>query len=216
MKKSLFTIALCFSGVFWVMNAAETAAAAAPAAEAVKPAGETVKPAEGENVPEAAKTEEAAKPAEAAVKTEAPAPKAEEKKTPVKPAVVTADRLNVRLGAGIKKPVAGVLVRGTKVEITGKKGAWLELNAPKELKVYVSEVYIVNGKVTSPLTMRPAMDSKSVSLGELAKDTEVEIVSREKYGWVRIVPPKTLKVYAFEDYIEEVTPEAVPVKTDSL
>ena len=208
MKKSLFTIALCFSGVFFVMHAAETAAAA--------PAAEAVKPAEEKNAPEAAKAEEAAKPAAEAGKTEEAAKPAEEKKVQVKPAVVKADRLNVRLGAGIKKPVAGVLLRGTKVEITGKKGAWLELNAPKELKVYVSEVYIVNGKVTSPLTMRPAMDSKSVSLGELAKDTEVEIVSREKYGWVRIVPPKTLKVYAFEDYIEEVAPEAVPAKTDSL
>ena len=109
--------------------------------------------------------------------------------------------LNLRMESSLKSPVVGRAKRDEQVVITGKQGSWLELKAPKSVKVYVSEAYISKGKALIDLTMRSAMSAKAPDFGKLPKGTPVQVMEERAYGWVRIVPPDNLRVYAAAAYV---------------
>ncbi len=109
---------------------------------------------------------------------------------------VNADRLNMRVGAGLETPVAGQLSQGTEVTILRVVGNWLEITAPAALKVYISEARVnPDGSLTGELNMRTAMSSSAPILGVLPKGAKVKRMDERKNGWVRIAPPESLKVY---------------------
>ncbi len=117
-------------------------------------------------------------------------------------ATVTASKLNVRIKPSIKSPRAGVLVKGERVKVTGEQGFWAELEAPASLKFYVSEVYLVNGKLTNAVNLRTARDAKSLSFGLLPAGTKLEILEEaSKHGWIQVKAPAGTKVYAFKEYL---------------
>ncbi len=114
----------------------------------------------------------------------------------VKGKVNVSDFLNVRLGPGLRHPVTGRLNAGQEVEIIRIAGNWLELKAPENLKIYVSEARVnVEGKLTGELNMRSRMDVSAPTYGILPKGTVVKRLDERRNGWVRIVPPADLKVY---------------------
>ncbi len=114
----------------------------------------------------------------------------------VKGTVNVSDFLNVRLGPGLRHPVTGRLNGGQEVEITRISGNWLELKAPENLKIYVSEARVnAEGKLTGELNMRSRMDVSAPSYGILPKDCVVKRLDERRNGWVRIAPPADLKVY---------------------
>lgn len=114
----------------------------------------------------------------------------------VKGTVNVSDFLNVRLGPGLRHPVTGRLNAGQEVEIIRIAGNWLELKAPENLKIYVSEARVnVEGKLTGELNMRSRMDVSAPTYGILPKGTVVKRLDERRNGWVRIVPPADLKVY---------------------
>lgn len=137
-------------------------------------------------------------------------------------ATVTATKLNVRIKPTIKAPKAGTLLKGERVRITAEENSWFEIEAPESLKLYVSEVYLVNGKLTNSVNLRTGRDAKSPSFGLLPAGTELKAVEENsKFGWIRVKAPAGIKVYAYKDYIspdakeskEEVnTAEAAPEK----
>ena len=110
--------------------------------------------------------------------------------------------LNLRLQPELRSPVVGKVKKDAKLVITGKKGSWLEVAAPEEVKIYVSRAYISNGKAITDLTMRISMSGKAASPGKIAKGTPVKIVSEHAYGWARIQAPETLRVYAASMYVQ--------------
>ena len=117
-------------------------------------------------------------------------------------ATVTASKLNVRIKPSIKAVRAGVLVKGERVKVTKEEGFWAEIEAPASLKFYVSEVYLVNGKLTNQVNLRTARDHKSPSYGLLAAGTRLEPAEKEsKYGWLQVKAPAGTKVYAFKEYL---------------
>ena len=117
-------------------------------------------------------------------------------------ATVTASKLNVRIKPSIKAVRAGVLVKGERVKVTKEEGFWAEIEAPASLKFYVSEVYLVNGKLTNQVNLRTARDHKSPSFGLLAAGTRLEPAEKEsKYGWLQVKAPAGTKVYAFKEYL---------------
>ena len=114
----------------------------------------------------------------------------------VKGTVNVSDFLNVRLGPGLRHPVTGRLNGGQEVEITRISGNWLELKAPENLKIYVSEARVnAEGILTGELNMRSRMDVAAPSYGVLPKGTAVKRLDERRNGWVRIAPPADLKVY---------------------
>ena len=114
----------------------------------------------------------------------------------VKGTVNVSDFLNVRLGPGLRHPVTGRLNAGQEVEIIRIAGNWLELKAPENLKIYVSEARVnVEGKLTGELNMRSRMDVSAPTYGILPKGTVVKRLDERRNGWVRIAPPADLKVY---------------------
>lgn len=114
----------------------------------------------------------------------------------VKGTVNVSDFLNVRLGPGLRHPVTGRLNGGQEVEITRISGNWLELKAPENLKIYVSEARVnAEGILTGELNMRSRMDVSAPTYGILPKGTAVKRLDERRNGWVRIVPPADLKVY---------------------
>ena len=110
--------------------------------------------------------------------------------------------LNLRLQPELRSPVVGKVKKDAKLVIVGKKGNWLEVAAPEEVKIYVSRAYISNGKAITDLTMRIAMDGKAASPGKIAKGTPVKIIREHAYGWARIQAPETLRVYAASWYVQ--------------
>ena len=114
----------------------------------------------------------------------------------VKGTVNVSDFLNVRLGPGLRHPVTGRLNGGQEVEITRISGNWLELKAPENLKIYVSEARVnAEGILTGELNMRSRMDVSAPTYGILPKGTAVKRLDERRNGWVRIAPPADLKVY---------------------
>ena len=117
-------------------------------------------------------------------------------------ATVTASKLNVRIKPTIKAPKAGTLLKGERVKVTREENFWVELEAPQSLKLYVSEVYLVNGKLTNSVNLRTARDAKSPSLGLLPAGTKLEAAEENSvYGWIKVKAPAGIKVYAYKDYI---------------
>lgn len=113
------------------------------------------------------------------------------------PGKVNADKLNLRLGPGVKNPVVGSVPVNTELKIMRVTGSWVEVAAPDTLKIYVSEARInQDGTLAGELNMRCAMDVKSPSLGILPKGTKVERMDERRNGWVRIKVPAGVKVYA--------------------
>lgn len=112
---------------------------------------------------------------------------------------VNADKVNLRLGPGLKHPVAGTLNNGQQVEIRRINGSWLELSVPETLTAYVSEARInADGTLSGELNMRTKMSTSSPILGVLPKGAKVERLNKRANGWVQIKVPASseVKVYA--------------------
>lgn len=112
---------------------------------------------------------------------------------------VNADKVNLRMGPGLKHPVAGTLANGQQVEICRINGSWLELSVPETLTAYVSEARINgDGTLSGELNMRTKMSTSSPILGVLPKGTKVERLNKRANGWVQIKVPASsgVKVYA--------------------
>lgn len=120
---------------------------------------------------------------------------------PAAPAVtvsgkVNADFLNMRTGAGLNFPVAGKIPLDTEVKIIREIGNWLEIAAPATMKIYVSEARVnADGVLVGELNMRSAMSTSATIIGVLPKGAKVQRLDERRNGWVRIVPPETLKLY---------------------
>jgi len=116
--------------------------------------------------------------------------------------IVRVDKtLNLRTGPGVNFPVAGKVADKTALRIFEVRDSWLKVGAPESMTVYVSEVYIRNGKSTRELNMRRFPDSRSVLLGVLPKGAEVKIISSSSNGWAKIQAPADLCFYASRYYV---------------
>ncbi|MBO5765344.1 MAG: hypothetical protein J6S24_03575, partial [Lentisphaeria bacterium] len=117
-------------------------------------------------------------------------------------AQVSATKLNLRMKPTIKSPRAGSIMKGTRVKVTAKKDGWLELEAPSSMPVYVSAVYLINGKLSNATKLRPTNDPKAPSFGVYPAGTKLKAIgSVDKFGWIKVEPPAGLLVYAYGDYI---------------
>jgi uncharacterized protein YraI len=105
-------------------------------------------------------------------------------------AMVTADRLNIRTGAGTSHPIAGdrpALQVGAVVRVYDKSGEWLKISSSMSHWVsarYTLEVFrrTVN---TAVLNIRTGPDTTFPKVGALTKDTEV-FVTLQQGSWSRI------------------------------
>ena len=114
----------------------------------------------------------------------------------IKGKVNVSDFLNVRLGPGLRHPVTGRLNPDQEIEIIRIAGSWLEIKAPENLKIYVSEARVnLEGKLSGELNMRSRMDAAAPSYGLLPAGTVVKRLPERRNGWLRIAPPEDLKVY---------------------
>ena len=84
--------------------------------------------------------------------------------------------LNLRLQPELRSPVVGKVKKDAKLVITGKKGSWLEVAAPEEVKIYVSRAYISKGKTITDLTMRISMSDKAASFGKIANKRSAAVL----------------------------------------
>ena len=117
------------------------------------------------------------------------------------PGKVTANILNMRLTPSLQSAVAGKIRNGQALAITAARGMWLEVQAPDSVKVYVDEAYISNGKTLRELTMYAGMSRKAAAYGKLPKGTDVQVTKERGWGWVRIKPPQSLKVYVANAFV---------------
>ena len=118
-------------------------------------------------------------------------------------AEVKADRLNVRLKPSVKSPRVGVLNGKDRLNIVEKDGAWYKVDAPPNLKVYVSAVYLIDGKLTNATHLRAGNSATAPSFGKLPAGTKLSAVGNsDRYGWIQVVPPAGVFIYAYSDYVK--------------
>ena len=97
-------------------------------------------------------------------------------------------------------------------KITKEENSWFEIEAPESLKLYVSEVYLVNGKLTNSVNLRTGRDAKAPSFGLLPAGTKLEAAEENsKYSWIKLKTTAGIKVYAYKDYI---SPDAKEIKEE--
>ncbi len=115
---------------------------------------------------------------------------------------VNASRLNLRTQPAVTAPVAAQVASGAELEVLAVKDNWVEVVAPAETKIYVSEALIDKNKTIRAINMRLGMGGTAPVLGELPAGTEVKLLDERAYGWVRIAPPENLRLYAVKFYID--------------
>ena len=77
--------------------------------------------------------------------------------------IVTARLLNVRMKPELRSPAVMKLRSGAKVDVLAVRGEFYEITAPAATPVYVSEVFLRDGKVTSSVNMRMDMAQEAPS-----------------------------------------------------
>ena len=115
---------------------------------------------------------------------------------------VRSGQLNLRLAPTQKSAVAAKLPGGSPVRVLSVRGNWIEVEAPESTPVYVSEAYIQGGRTIRELNMRSKRDSGSALIGVLPKGSEVKLLNERAHGWVRIAPPRDLRLFAVKFYVE--------------
>ena len=110
------------------------------------------------------------------------------------PGKVNGSRANLRVKPRMDAAVACKMDKDTMLEVYAILDNWLEVSAPDSVKVYISEAFVDNGKVTKSINMRSGMGVNTFSYGEIPAGTPVELIDERGYGWVRIAPPDNLRV----------------------
>ena len=126
--------------------------------------------------------------------------------------VVTANLLNCRREPNLKSPVMVKLKKGDKVNVVAEKtNGWFELALPAKAKVFVSEAYVSGGKAIADLKMYSGKGKTFPTWGTIKKGEPVKSGNERGYGWVNIEAPETLRVYAYNMYVElkEPLPEKI-------
>ena len=126
--------------------------------------------------------------------------------------VVSADLLNVRIRPDLKSAVAVKLDRGTKVDVTGESGEFVEIAVPATTPVYVSAVYVEGSATSAPLKMYVAGNSAAPGYGVLPRGTKVKVLGIDRYGWAKIEPPAMIKLYAAKRFVKVEATQAETVK----
>lgn len=115
---------------------------------------------------------------------------------------VNANRLNLRVRPATAAPVAAQVNSGSELEVLAVKDNWVEVAAPAETKIYVSEALIDHDKTIREINMRLGMGGNAPILGTLPAGTQVKLIDERAYGWVRIAPPENLRLYAVKFYVD--------------
>lgn len=123
---------------------------------------------------------------------------------------VTARLLNVRMKPELRAPAVMKLRAGDKVDVLSLQGEFYEITAPAKTPVYVSEVFLRDGKVTSPVNMRMDMAQEAPSYGLLPAGTVVKVERTTRHNWAKIAPPEGLKLYVAKSYIKVAAPVTAP------
>ena len=118
--------------------------------------------------------------------------------------VVNASVLNARRAPSLKSPVMWKIPSGHIVTVTGVcPNNWLEIEVGPEAPVYVSEAYVVGGKASASVKLHTGKGNSFPAWGELKKGDRVILTEDRGYGWVRIVPPESLRAYVYGMYVKK-------------
>jgi uncharacterized protein YgiM (DUF1202 family) len=120
--------------------------------------------------------------------------------------VVTATRLNVRVRPGTKYTRVAQLKKDDKVTVLRYKDGWYEILAPADAKVWISSLFIENGRVTKRANLRSG-SSVANSSYRMAEPGEILTVLGTSSGWTKVKPPKNLSAWVSAKFIY-LTPDA--------
>jgi uncharacterized protein YgiM (DUF1202 family) len=218
MKTKFWTVCVALISTSLLAQQDSNAPAAAPADTSAAPAATAPSTTEPTNAPAPAMAPEtpAASNAPAA---EAPKPKAKHKKKPAAhpselktiplvagPAVVAANRVNVRGQAGLKGEIIGRMTNGEPVTVVeeihlknskeDEPSAWAKIALPDKLHPWVKASYIDTSSETvkpKTLNMRGGPGENYSVIGTLKRGTMVKEVTT-KDGWMQI---ETANAFAF-------------------
>lgn len=119
---------------------------------------------------------------------------------------ITATKLNVRVRPGKKYTQIAQLKKDDKVSVLRHKDGWYEIAVPADSRVWVSSMFLENGRVKKQVNLRagPSVAFSSYRFAEPGETLKVLDSSRE--GWLRVAPPLGLTAWVSAKYVY-ITPE---------
>jgi uncharacterized protein YgiM (DUF1202 family) len=118
------------------------------------------------------------------------------------PLVVAGDRVCLRARADGGSEVVWQVSSGTVLQGTGRGSNWVEVLAPGEASVWLATNLVINGIVQVPkaqVRAGPGMNYPVV--GSAQKDDRIE-VRGEAYGWVKIGPTASCRLWISRSYVK--------------
>jgi SH3-like domain-containing protein len=119
---------------------------------------------------------------------------------------VTAKTLNLRNGPGTNFTALHVVKMGEKLQVVGEKLGWLEVIMPARVPCWISAKLVERkegGKGTvkgNKVNVRSSTSNTGNNIiGQLSADNEVSIIGEEE-GWLKIVPPESLRGWVSQKY----------------
>ncbi|UDQ96530.1 SH3 domain-containing protein [Lentisphaerota bacterium WC36G] len=115
--------------------------------------------------------------------------------------IVEAYNLNLRIKPSTLYTAVGRASDGDKLEVIGKKGAWLQIKAPENVEVWVSKKFVKDGKITTKVNLRGGPSINHQVYAQAPKGMPVSVVNDKRSDWVQIKPPPNIYVWASGSYI---------------
>ncbi len=122
----------------------------------------------------------------------------------VERAVVTADRLNVRAGAGTRYEVIAQLREHTEVRVLRRQEVWVGIQTPPHADAWVPANSLdAQGVVTEEeLHIHAGPGIYYTGYGVLKKGDKVEVRRKKDGLWAEIVPPEGVVSWVHGDYLK--------------
>lgn len=116
---------------------------------------------------------------------------AEERQSNIKYAVVLANSVNIRAGAGLNFEVLGQLYRGAALVVIAEKFGWYKIKLPEQALSFVHKDYLSESVVkANKLRVRAGRGINFNVIGILKKGERV-IILEEQEDWLRIMPTES-------------------------
>ena len=114
---------------------------------------------------------------------------------------VSADKLNVRVKAGLGRSVVAILSQGDELEVKAIHGDWLEIAAPKTAAVWVATSNVEGGSLKKGASLRAGPGVAYEAFGVVSTVERITVLDSSQPGWLRIEPPSWLLAYASVKYV---------------
>lgn len=117
---------------------------------------------------------------------------------------ISGNKVRLRIKPDLESQIVGQFNKNDLVLVVGEKGAFWELESPKEIKSYIFRSYLIDNVVeANSVNVRIAPNMDSQVIGKVQKGDKVEgTICPSNPKWIEITTPKHIHFYIAKDFVE--------------